>query len=78
MKLYKKKYIISFYDENDETLLYVFDNIREILKFKKMEITKNNINSITTQIYKALQRDNHNCKFLTGKLMKCYIIDINE
>lgn len=75
---YKGKYFIAFYDKNDERLLYIFDNVREILKFQKKPITRTNINLTNVNIVRALKRNSHSTSFLTGELMYIYIFDINE
>lgn len=74
---YKGKYFICFYDSNDEELLYMFENVKEILKFQGKKITKQSINSINVRLYRAL-RSNHIIRFLTGDAMKVHIFDINE
>lgn len=77
-QFYKGKYIIAFYDKTDTWLLYVFDNVREILKFMEKDITPTNINAIDVCLMRALISETHFVKFLTGDIMKVYIIDITE
>ena len=74
-KLYKGHYFIVFYDIDDETLLYMFDNVREILKFMKRPITSQSIRLINVELYRALKTDSHITKFLTGKFLRVYVID---
>lgn len=76
--LYHGRFFLVFYDESDEQLLYIFDNCREILKFQNKEITRENINAINFYLFKALSRENHYCRFLTGKPMRVYLIDIKD
>ena len=45
--LYKGRYFLAFYDKSDEELLYIFNNIEEILRYKKEEITAQDVNYIT-------------------------------
>lgn len=75
---YKGQYFIVFYDEADEELLYMFDNAREILLYQKKPITKNNINLVNVELYRALKRKDHLTRFLNGEWMKIYIIENNE
>ena len=75
-KLYKKKYIICFYDIDTEVLLFVFDNVRDILKFQKKELTRQNINVINVELYRTLRRKDKTTKFLNGKLMEICIVDV--
>lgn len=78
VKFYKNKYIIVFYDIADEKLLYIFDNVREILEFQNKEVTKQNVNLINVELYNALQREGNVCRFLNGKFMRVYIIDMEN
>lgn len=77
-KLYKGCYTIVFYDKTDTYYLYGFDNIREILKFMKKEPTRININLVNVELYRALRSDTHFTKFLTGEVMRVYIVNVNE
>lgn len=77
-KFYKNKYLICFYDVDGEFLLHSFDNITQILKFQNKEINRKNSNYIAIQIYNANKRQNHFCKFLNGKPMTCYLIDMKQ
>ena len=78
VKFYKNKYIITFYDVTDEVLLYIFDNVREILEFQNKEITRQNVNLINVELYNALQRKDNLCRFLNGEFMRVYIIDMEN
>ena len=77
-KLYKGKYFIVFYDKNDERLLYLFDNVKEILKFQKKEINTYNARLLNIELYRALKSDEHFITFLTGEVMRVYIITDKE
>ncbi len=75
-KLYKGHCFIIFYDKTDEVPLYIFDNVREILKFQKKEFNKNNVNQVNVEIYRAIKNGKHLTRFLTGRWLRVYIIDI--
>ena len=77
-KYYKGAYFIVFYDHDDDTILYLFDNVRQILEFQGKEINRQNINLLNVELYRALRSRTHNIKFLTGKKMKVYVIDVNK
>ena len=62
----------------DEVLLYIFDNVREILEFQNKEITRQNVNLINVELYNALQRKDNLCRFLNGEFMRVYIIDMEN
>lgn len=72
--LYKGKYFLVFYDKTDEELLYIFENVRDILKFMGKEITRQNVNRINVELYRALRSPEHFCRFLTGEVMRVYMI----
>ena len=61
--LYKEKYFIVFYSLDDEELLYMFDNVREICKFQGKELTRTNINLINVEIYRGLKRKTRVVRF---------------
>ena len=77
-KFYKNKGFLAFYDEQGENILYMFDNVRQILEFQRKPATKGNVNLLNVELYRALRSDTHNIKFLTGEKMKVYVIDVNE
>ena len=77
-RLYKGSFFIVFYDKTDTNLLYMFDNVREILKFQKKELTRQNINLTNVELYRALRSDTHFTRFLTGEVLRVYIINENE
>lgn len=74
-KLYKSRYFIVFYDKTDEELMYSFDNVREILAFMGKEPTPRNISNIYVDLYNALRSEEHFVTFLTGEVLRVYIID---
>ena len=77
-KLYKGRYFIVFYDKTDTNFLASFDNVREILKYQHKEITRQNVNLVNVELYRALRTDTHLTRFLTGELMRVYIIDASK
>ena len=76
--LYKHRYCLEFYDEADETLLHLFDNVNEILSFQNKVSTSENKRRICLDIYRALKRQDHICTFLTGEVMRLYLADFKE
>ena len=78
MKYYKGKYFIAFYDKTDEQFLYIFNNVKEILKFKNKEINRININLMNVELYRALNSEYHFTRCLTGEVMRVHIINIEE
>lgn len=77
-KRYKNKYFIVFYDKTDEHLLYLFDNVREIVIFQKKEPTRTNINLVNVELYRALKSKEHFTRFLNGEVLRVYIIENEE
>lgn len=75
---YKKKYCISFYNETDEEFVACFDNVRQICKYRKLEITSANLTLISVELYRALRRKDHSTRMLDGNLMHVYLIDIED
>lgn len=76
--LYKGCYFLVFYDKNDENLMYMFDNVRDILKFMGRKVDRQNINLINVELYRALSSKEHFCRFLTGELLRVYMISNDE
>lgn len=77
-KFYKNNFFIVFYDKTDEEFLYMFDNVREILAFQKKPITRQNVNLINAQLYRALKSESHFTRLLTDEVMRVYIINASE
>ena len=77
-KYYKGKYFIVFYDSLDNELKYMFDNVREIVRFQGKELTKQNLNLVQVELYRALRSKRHVTRFLTGEILRVYIIDLEE
>ena len=77
-KYYNGRYFLAFYDSSDEHLLYTFDNVKEILRFQKKEISRKNVHLVDKALCIALRRDKHQCEFLTGSQMRVYLVDLNE
>lgn len=77
-KLYKGKYFIVFYDKTDTEIKYMFDNVREILKFQNKEVTRQNINLVNVELCRALRTETRFTRFLTGEVLKVFIIEDDE
>ena len=75
---YKGQYFIVFYDEADEELLYMFDNVKDILLYQGKELSRTNVNLVNVELYRALKRSDHLSRFLNGELMRVYIIEKDE
>lgn len=76
--LYKGRFFLVFYDKSDENLKYMFDNVRDILKFMGQEVTRLNVNRINVELYKALSSKEHFCRFLTGEVLRVYMISNDD
>ena len=68
-RFFKGKYMFAFYDETDENFIRSFDNIKEICRYRNLEITQNNLTLISVEIYRALRREDHSTRMLDGKLI---------
>lgn len=73
-KLYKGSFFIVFYDKTDEWLQYMFDNVRDILKFMGKPITRQNVMIVNNELYRALKSETHFTRFLTGEVLRVHII----
>lgn len=71
---YKGQYFLVFYDKTDEYFQYMFDNVRDILKFMDKPLTRTNINQVNVELYRALKSINHFTRFLTGEVLRVYMI----
>jgi hypothetical protein len=77
-RYYRGKYLIVFYDSDDDTLLHEFDNIISILDFKGLTHTPQNIKTMQCNIMRALKWYEHKTRCLTGKLNYVYLVDMVE
>ena len=75
-KYYKGRYLINFYDEDDEWEVRSFNNIKEICAYKKLEINLKNYTLIKVELYRALKRPTHKTRRLDGTLMHVHLIDL--
>lgn len=78
---YKGRYYISFYKEteDDENFYAGFNNVIEICKYLKLDITTTNINKVHQALYKALyERDEPYTYLIDGVKLKVYLIDMIE
>lgn len=76
--LYKGRFFLVFYDKSDENLKYMFDNVRDILKFMGQEVTRLNVNRVNVELYRALSSEEHFCRFLTGEVLRVYMISNDD
>ena len=76
-KLYKNRYMICFYERDDDTLKYSFNNIKEICRQLKWNITRKNLNRIQVDLYRSLRRHNHRTNLFKQSL-HVYIIDVTK
>lgn len=74
---YKGSKFIVFYDMHDEYIENMFDNVKEILKYKKLPLTPHNLNLLNVEIYRALRREGHKTRIL-NKWNRVYIYDVKE
>ena len=75
---YKGRFFLVFYDKSDENLKYMFDNVRDILKFMGQEVTRLNVNRVNVELYRALSSKGHFCRFLTGEVLRVYMISNDD
>ena len=75
-RLYKDRYVILFYERDDDTLKYMFDNVRQVCKELKWEINKRNLNIIQINITRSLRRKNHQTNLFRGQCLRVYIVDV--
>lgn len=75
---YKNRYIIAFYEDDDETHFQSFDNVWDICRYKNLEINERNIRNLRNELCFALKRESHRTKMLNGNLMRVYLIDMIE
>lgn len=76
---YKGRYYIAFYREydDDERFYMGFNNVIEICKYLKWEVTTTNINKIHQTLYKALyEKDDPYTKMIDGVKLRVYLIDM--
>ena len=77
-KLYKDKCILAFYEKDDDTLKYIFDNITDVCRELGWEVNRHNMNRLQVSIYRSLRRENHQSNLFKGKCYKVYMIDITD
>lgn len=66
---------VIFYDIKNDFPVAMFDNVREILDWRKLPQTKANYDLIMVELYRALKRQSHYTEML-GRPMTVYLIDI--
>lgn len=77
-RLYKKKYVLAFYERDDDTLAFLADNLVEVCERLGWEVNKKNMNYIQVDIYRSLRRSNHQTNLFRGRCYKVYIVDMTE
>ena len=77
-QFYRGKYFLCFYDKTGEHFRYMFDNVREILKFQQKECTRTNVNQVNVELYRALKSEEHFTRFLTGEVLRVYMIPLEH
>ena len=75
---YKGKYFLVFYDETDEELLYLFDNVNQLCDHLKLERTRRNINNLNVQLFNALRSDTHFFKMDSHEICRVYMISADD
>lgn len=75
-RLYKDRYVILFYERDDDTLKYMFDNIRQVCKELKWELNRRNLNIIQVNIARSLKRKSHQTNLFRGQCLRVYIVDV--
>lgn len=76
--LYKGNCFFAFYDKEGENVRYIFDNVREILKFKNLPPTRSNIINVYKNIRRAEHSENHFTMFLTGEVMTLFVYPVDD
>jgi len=67
-----------FYDATDEVFVDMFNSLRDIAKYRGMEITPENIRLLNIELLNALKRPTNYTEMLNGQPMHVYLIDINS
>lgn len=75
---YKGRFLIAFYDKTGEHFINIFDNVRQLLQYKNIEITRKNVMIYSKCIYYAIAHNNHNTRLLNGKSMTVWLVDEKE
>lgn len=74
-RLYKGKFIIAFYEKDDETLYDVFSNTREVTIAVGLEPTRDNVIWISHKLVRAFRKKTHYIDIF-GRLMKAYPVNV--
>jgi len=67
-----------FYDATDEVFVDMFNSLRDIAKYRGMDITPENIRLLNIELLNALKRPTNYTEMLNGQPMHVYLIDINS
>lgn len=74
-KLYKNRFLITFYEKDDDTLYNVYSNTREVTMDAGLPLTRENVIWISHKITRALRKKTHYTNIF-GRLMKVYLVDV--
>ena len=77
-QLYKKRYVIAFYEKDDDTLKYLFNNVEQVCKAAGFEVNSHNMNKISVWLYDSLKRDDHRSKVFREQNLRVYILDVTD
>lgn len=77
VRYYKNRYVISFYEKDDDTLYKMFNNADEIINELGRVKTDQLRRQINVELYRALKHRNNRTTML-GRTMFVHIIDISE
>lgn len=74
---YKNKYSLVFYDEDDEYLEFMVDNVVDLCKYMKRKVTRSNINKLRTRICISLKNPHHIFMIDSRKYI-LHLIDVRD
>lgn len=77
-KYYKRKYILVFYERDDDTLKCICNNVVDVCNEFGIPVTEKNINKVKVDLYRSLRRKNHQTNILRGQCLRVYIVDITD
>lgn len=75
---YKSKYLLAFYEDDDDTLFSVFTNVQEVYERKKQDSPHIQKEDVMLSINRALRKNKTGKIYLFGRPMIVYLIDIED
>lgn len=75
-RLYKGRYVVMFYEKDDDTLKYMFNNLTQVCRQLGWEVNRQNMNRIQVDIHRSLKRSNHQTNLFRKQCLKVYIVDV--